>query len=442
LDEFVSSDCCQIDPQNALTHRHFVVGNAAGDADTIISAITLAYIESIVEASFTHQPMQEETTHCVTPIVAIPKADLAKRPEVEMLFELAVVVNASENLLFIDDPIFSDKSIRGANVTLVDHNALQSALRHKRWTVVEIVDHHYDEEFYLHTCNGSARNIAFAKGEALVASACTLVAERLKQAFHTELTPDALYPASLSILLLGVILLDSCNLSPEAGKVTSRDVHAVRDLIDHTDWSTLSDRARQILDLDSNMDTPPDRTKLFDVLQECKYSSVFWNSLSVSEALHYDYKDFFGNNGVTTFGISTVLESAQSFLRKHNTMEGITDFMDEVSVNFLAIMFAHDVQDGIIRRQLGLCAKGDARNFLDDLVGFLLREEYPGEPLHLQEIQWNDNLDHFFDDTSASGLSLRFFDQINIAPSRKQIGPLLSRFFDHNEMHSTAVRLS
>jgi exopolyphosphatase len=303
------------------------------------------------------------------------------------------------------------------------------------------VDHHYDEQLYLDTCNGSARNIAFARGEALVASACTLVAERLKQTFHTQRITGAQYPASLSILLLGVILLDSTNLSPEAGKVTSRDVHAVRDLMEHTGWSTLSDRARQILDINSNMDMPPDRTKLFDVLQECKYSSVFWNSLSVSEALRYDYKDFVGSNG-SPFGISTVLESAQSFLRKPNTVQGIIEFMDEMSVNFLAIMFAYEVQDGLIRRQLGLCAKGDALSFLDDLVGFLLREEYPETPLHLQEFQWNDMLDHFFDDSSASGLSLRFFNQVNIAPSRKQIGPILSRYFDHTPMHSTAIRFS
>jgi len=79
------------------------------------------------------------------------------------------------------------------------------------------------------------RTIAFDddKQAAAVASSCTLVAERLRKVWRTDVDGDGddgimdmeslPYPASLGTLVLGVILLDSVNLSPEAGKVTSRD---------------------------------------------------------------------------------------------------------------------------------------------------------------------------------------------------------------------------
>lgn len=182
--------------------QHIVIGNEAGDADSIISAITLAYIES------------EQENMWSTPIVSIPTADLAtQRPEVKLLLELAGIDNATSDLFFVDDPLIEDDEYAPTRVTLVDHNVLAEKFQGKNWTVVEIVDHHQDEGRYLETCSGAARTIAFADDKALVASACTLVAERLKKVW----TP--LYPSSLGLLLLGVILLDSVNLSPgKSGK--------------------------------------------------------------------------------------------------------------------------------------------------------------------------------------------------------------------------------
>jgi exopolyphosphatase len=55
--------------------RSVVIGNEAGDADTIVSAVALAYVESV------------KSSQTKTPIVAIPKADLETlSPEVGLLF--------------------------------------------------------------------------------------------------------------------------------------------------------------------------------------------------------------------------------------------------------------------------------------------------------------------------------------------------------------------
>lgn len=114
--------------------------------------------------------------------------------------------------------------------------------------VERIVDHHEDQGLYEKVTGGN-RDIAFAAdaegfdalyssaqqkqsgisrvpslssnsstagGRALVASTCTLVAERYLS------NPDLLCPA-VAMLLLGVVLLDSVCLDASAGKVTSRD---------------------------------------------------------------------------------------------------------------------------------------------------------------------------------------------------------------------------
>ncbi len=126
-----------------------MIGNEAGDADSIISAITLAYVES----------SQEEIES--TPIVSIPKADLTtQRPEVSLLMEMAGIVNASSNLIFVDDPLIQHDAI-DSKVTLVDHNILAEKFQGKNWTVMEIVDHHQDEGLYFETCSGNDRTIAF-----------------------------------------------------------------------------------------------------------------------------------------------------------------------------------------------------------------------------------------------------------------------------------------
>ncbi len=128
--------------------RSLVIGNDAGDADSIISAICLAFIEG------------------QTPIISISRdAFVYERPEVEMLLDLAGISNASADLLFIEDlkMIFdSSEDNEVWNLTLVDHNVINDSLHKFRHMieVVEIVDHHTDENLYTDTCFGTQRSVA------------------------------------------------------------------------------------------------------------------------------------------------------------------------------------------------------------------------------------------------------------------------------------------
>jgi len=371
-----------------------VIGNEAGDADTVISAIALSYIESI---------FQDEDK---TPIVSIPKEDLlVRRPDIKLLLKLAGLSRLKSTLLFINDDDKFMKHLIHANVTLVDHNRLESKFRgRKDWKVTEIVDHHHDTGYYLDTCNGTSRNIAFSDGKALVASACTLVAERLHEVCSSP------YPTSVSLLLLGVILLDSVNLSEDVGKVTPRDIGAVDDLSKNTDWTELPPSTQSLLSM-SKATPIPNSSVFFQVLQTSKYDPAFWKSLSIEDALKYDYKAFVYKDGI--FGISTVLTSADVLYRRTHFAESIRYFIKTVEIQFLGIMFAYDDKESRhLRRQFGICA-GEAAS-INGIADYLLTKT----DLDLVE---NKNGDF----RTQMGLSCRFFDQGNIKDSRKQIGPFI-----------------
>jgi exopolyphosphatase len=389
--------------RNQPTH-HLVIGNGAGDADSIISALTLAYVESMA------------TPIVKTPIVSIPRAALDRqRPEVTLLLQLIGIPTSS--LICADDYLMRQRDMSDYDVTLVDHNAIESGFQSSGWTVTEIVDHHVDQGYYVSTCSGVNRTVAFAEGKPTVVSTCVLVLERMKRLFARP------YPATVGLLLLGVILLDSVNLSTEARQVSLRDEDAVRELLMNTDWKDLSPETKERLSMTKQ--TRPNPTVLFNALQSARYDPGFWDALSVPEALDYDFKEYSYAGGM--FGVSTILMPLNRFITKPGLQEGILEFLNDIRSDFLAIMLAYD--DGSAdrqRRQLVLC--GTEHFAMNDLVDYLVNDRYSEEPLRLEEI-YNVNLD------STRGLEMRLFEQGNVLSSRKQIGPILLQFFEEAQQN-------
>ena len=162
-----------------------------------------------------------------TPIVSIPRVDLAtQRPETTLLMELAGISEEVQKLLWFRDDIPSllvngPAEKDAIDLTLVDHNRWiiddkDDVCNKYPWRVVEIRDHHLDEGYHMDTC--STRVIAFADSKATVASTGTLVVERLAS-LNTS-SQQKYCPADVALLLLGVILLDSVNMSPAAASKT------------------------------------------------------------------------------------------------------------------------------------------------------------------------------------------------------------------------------
>lgn len=416
---------------------HIVVGNAAGDADSIVSAITLAYIESV----YGKTPPTPKT-----PIVSISKRDLeTQRPEVSFLFKTLGLTNIVNSLWFIDDIVAATRQQHGDTkkrnkITLVDHNRLEGVFSANDWEVVEILDHHYDEQQHLDSCSGSSRHIAFQDDKALVASTCTLITETWKSFQPSK------YHATVSLLLLSTILLDSVNMIPQAGKGTPRDAAAIQDLLENTDWSTISSE-KAVSTWWPDADTPsrtlplppgskPDTNRIFESLQAAKFDPDFWKRLSVQDSLRLDYKRFSAtrqgdssksdHNTNYVFGASSVLLSMQDFLSKPDILQGIYQYMtEEASIEILAILFFYkDIGSGANCRQLILCGlqESSTGNLVDEMTAYLLQDG----TLKLEEnTKENDAVC-----TGKENISMRLFDQGNVKASRKQVAPLIIRFFE------------
>jgi exopolyphosphatase len=371
------------------TFSHVVVGNPAGDADSIVSALSLAYVDHLTGSN-----------PGVSPIVSVPRADLPLRRETVLLLEM---VNVSTTKLICLDDLPSEMT--DSSITLVDHNKLLYPQLSSS-NVVEILDHHIDEQEHLHV-KGKFRNIAFQESSAQVASTCTLIAERYLQKLATK------FPADLAFILLGVILLDTVNMSESAGKGTPRDQSVINMLVDTTDWSSISQFGNA-----KNLFTScaPDTTAFYNFLTQSKFDVDFWKSLSGMDALRLDYKQFTSASG-DAFGVASVLLPLAAFLEKPSVEDDLKSYMLDCKIPILVIL-SMVIEDDKPRRSILVC--GPVGNgIVGSMSDFLLSYE----SLLLNEI----------DGASTAALTIRQFTQGNVRASRKQVVPIMLEFYNDSK---------
>lgn len=430
---------------------HVVLGNEAADADSIISALVYAYVrheaqrrqrqhstdteahteahtethteagteantEAHTEANTQANTQVNTAPTCFVPVVAVPRAELALRCDVvALLAALAVDVDA---VAFVDEfpwrhAAFEQRRAR-LRLTLVDHNALSNRrvpVDAAAADVAEILDHHADLGRH-----GEAprREVAFADGRALVASTCTLVAERLARDLppspsqspsQSQSQPQA--RALAATLLLGVIALDSVNFDPRADKVTPRDERAAAEL----ETVAFADGAA-----------------LFAWLQAERFSPRHWAAFSLTDCLRCDYKEFAFPSGSSApasapdrkYGVSSVLVPLDAFARKaeHRAalVEGLASFCRANELQFLGVMAIFEDADGARRRQLLLFQDGDDRRLIEHCAAFLTSEE---RSLRLEAAE--------LPASHHDRQRVLAFEQLNTGASRKQVVPLVQQ---------------
>jgi exopolyphosphatase len=402
------------------TKPHLVLGNPAGDADSIISAIGLAYIDSI------HQPASGNYADLLLPltipIVSISIQDLkTQRPETSYLLKQCVGMT-DDDLDALISIHQSDVLPREATLTLVDHNhhyhGMDDGSDNYQWTVTEMVDHHKDEGHHTETCVN--RNIAFEESHPLVASTCSMVVERFYERHNSDADMVTSWPPTLAILLLGVILLDSINMLP--GKGMPRDGAAIEKLLRDTDWTQL-DLPKDIV----NDVGQPDCTKLFETLQGQKFSPEFWNSLTGKDAIRMDYKTF-PLPKAAELGIATILQDMATFQEKEDAITGMASVIYEDALDVLGLMFTFMNGDGdqtTPRRQLMLASLDP--DLLSKLVRYLTEDTGKLDvDLQLSGFEMT-----FKKHTPYNNGTVYFvaMDQGNASASRKQVAPILASFW-------------
>jgi exopolyphosphatase len=223
-------------------------------------------------------------------------------------------------------------------------------------------------------------------------------------------------PTSLATLLLGVILLDSVNMSPEAGKGTDRDAAVIQSLLQDTDWSMLVGNPLST-EIMSQGSTTPDTKKFFDALQYQKFNPKFWDKLSVQDALGLDYKEFTGGPDIRKFGVATVLQRMEDFVQKDDLLQSIQEYMKAQDIGLLGIMFAVSNDQDDLSRQLAICAPPELCKSMADFL------QHVDRGLDLSEARSD-----LFNPTN-SVIEVVFMDQGNVAASRKQVAPTMMNYW-------------
>jgi exopolyphosphatase len=303
------------------------IGNEAADLDSFVSSIVLAYFS-------------EQDEGVSAPIINCPRADLELRGDVS-----AVILSTGidvDNLTFVDD--VSEVGPVAKGITLVDHNELaphQAALAGK---VSGIVDHHEDVGSYtraipriIEAC-GSCSTHVF--------ELCPLVVDEGKG------------NPTLAVLLLCAVLMDTRNMSKEAGKGTKKDANAIA-------------RLSAYLRMDEDA-----QAALF-VNLACKKDEQ--GHLSTRDILRRDYKQF-GTSGISV-GIASVGISIQEWIAREKgeeyefTTELLSTFSNERHIDILLVMSSFTCCTGGYSRELAVWSASGEKSlfveYVDDIGSYL-----------------------------------------------------------------------
>lgn len=248
---------------------HWVIGNEAGDLDSLACAIGYAFFSQYVEPSGPQW----------IPVVQTPRADLALRPEnVLMLRKCGVDM---DTLVCADDvPQLGSN----AQVALVDHNQATGVWANTK--VISVIDHHMDQGAHQ---NAPLRAIVAPERAGSCASVLTAL-------FMPILPKTPAVPPAVADLLLGAILLDTHNFAPHAGKANSVD-----------------QAARAFLAPRSSFATAAAQNALYDELQAAKSDL---SQLSIDQKLRRDYKLMRCDapNGVWQIGTASTVEPLEALV--------------------------------------------------------------------------------------------------------------------------------
>jgi inorganic pyrophosphatase/exopolyphosphatase len=428
-----------------------VIGNEAGDCDSIVSSLLQAYYLSSTSYKFVRM---EEMRH-VFPVLPIPEADFKLRGETCALLKKCGIL--PDELIFLDQVPWKNVDI--GRVTLVDHNALAPSMSFLAPAVHAIVDHHVDEKLYLDIVPDERRHIE------MVGSCCSLIAEKFLK--HEELfffhdkededeRADGLESRHiLSTLLFATIVLDTVDLSPDAKKATSLDIQMVDFFVKKFNY---------------------DRKKTFDSLQSIKFDPSFWKSLGIRDKLRLDYKQYQAKEegpNKTAVGISAVLVPLSAWVHVTNPNTGKLDpefplegqdvqdvvidrssflptvcrYMDEREIDVLIVMCLHFAEENGVNKPVRelLLASRDETLFTKFQKGLLETESSKGrldlavinEGLGLTDGdlerhdwggKWTEN-EYTGEKDFSDGMHLyvKPYRQNNASASRKQVAPIVQQ---------------
>lgn len=312
------------------------------------------------------------------PLIKVPKADLALRPELEYVMGL---INLDHQKLVCIDELALDPH---ASIVLVDHNHLTPPLMHYDNQVVGVLDHHVDEHLYQ---SAPLRRVE------MVGSCVTLVLDHF---------PDHVWANNKEIaqIALAPLLVDTVNLKWELGRTTELDVAIYHKLVESI---------YDVQALAPSSSTTALTDEYFKSIEKVK-SQV--DKMSSYDILRRDYKEFVVNG--YRIGTSAVTWHFRAWAERNSAQEikqAAIDYARSRQLDMEVIFTAFD-HNGEYRRQLAAFVMQPKLQPVQDSL-----EKNPD--IQLEPIR----------EFSVEG----FYDQGNIRMSRKQVWPLLKQLIEQHE---------
>ncbi|XP_025074962.1 exopolyphosphatase PRUNE1 [Pogonomyrmex barbatus] len=276
-----------------------VLGNQTCDLDSAVCALVQGLLEYI------NVKMRGLDNVAVIPVMNIPKKEF--RIKTEVVYSLRSHDIPLDLLTFrdqIDLQNIQNDANKKLELILVDHHTLMSEDIALKPSVITIIDHRPLDPAW------SWPNVQL--NIETVGSCATLVARNALRK-----NPDIL-DAQLSSLLRGPILVDTYNMSDEAGRTTATDI----DVVNALELSFMTDR-----------------TETFKKIMHAKTDI---SELTLDELM---IKDLKVTNGIPLVGFSLLVEN---FLMREGAKEVIEKFANERNCN-IVVLIGQDVSRDVSR---------------------------------------------------------------------------------------------
>jgi inorganic pyrophosphatase/exopolyphosphatase len=300
---------------NTTAKATFAVGNQAGDADSIVSAIAASFYMNEVAG-----------TDC-SPLVSFPRKDFRLRGDAKLLFELAGWPmggdGTPQSLRFLDEAERLDE------VVLTDANTVGPHIAQHDPKVIAVFDHHQDEKQFM---DASPRLIDESAG-----SACSVVS----RAIYDKPDAAARLSKELAVLLFGTILLDTRDFKEKRhNKEDERIFARICERVPH--------------------DLVRDKHAVYKRLMDARNDV---SHLTVGDLLRLDYKQ--ADEQEEAIGFSTVFTTAPDlFAPERNVLNFMAEMVDEKELSALIAITSGEKDTG--RRGLVVCS--NKPKLADDIV--------------------------------------------------------------------------
>ncbi|XP_078328522.1 uncharacterized protein LOC111111795 isoform X1 [Crassostrea virginica] len=345
---------------------HVVIGNESCDLDSVIAALTYSY--------FLHKTSASDSIHSL-PVLNIPRSQSHLKTDSNFLLRQTGI--NPDHLTYRDDLDLHDLHQKGRlSLTLVDHNVLVGSNVSLEESVTMVIDHHQLER-------KPSDKVKLVHD--LVGSCCSLVAGILLDSPEFSLTPQ------IAKMLIGTILVDTVNTSPEAGKTTPYD----------------QEMLGRLLSLIPDLDTE----KLYDDIQQAKNDV---SALSKREILEKDQKQVTHGNRIVV--MSSISTSLQTFLQGTDAKQALDSVLHDRNGQCVVVM-TMQVEDGVPRREILVYSNNE--QITQELADFLETDK---------EVQL---------DLQPLPCDLQYslaYSQGNIKASRKKVLPLVKSFLEKSSV--------